>query len=77
MKFKVHKDKSSSDKSTMYVRTSEIEEGVVVELHNADGLDIQRGILFILRPGMLVERVPNVNPCLGFPLDDKGRVKVI
>ena len=40
-----------------------------------DGAQIDQGILFCLLPNGTIQRMPSVNPDLGFVLDDKGRIK--
>ena len=75
LKLQAYKPQPDEEKITR-VKLEDDGSGIVtVVAVDKDGNRVDQGILFRLLPNGTIQRMPSVNPNLGFVLDDKGRIK--
>ena len=70
--YKPHPEEENITRVKLEDHGSEIVTVIAVD---KDGNRVDQGILFCLLPNGTIQRMPSVNPDLGFVLDDKGRIK--
>ena len=74
LKLQAYKPQPDEEKITR-VKLRDDSGNVTVIAVDKDGNRVDQGILFCLLPYGTIQRMPSVNPNLGFVLDDKGRIK--
>ena len=75
LKLQAYNPRETEEKSTR-VKLEDHGSGIInVVVVDKDGNRVDQGILFCLLPYGTIQRMPSVNPDLGFVLDDKGRIK--
>ena len=75
LKLQAYKPQPEEEKITR-VKIHDHGGGIVTVIAvDKDGNRADQGILFRLLPNGTIQRMPSVNPNLGFVLDDKGRIK--
>ena len=75
LKLQAYKPQPEEEKITRVKLYDHGSGNVTVIAVDKDGNRVDQGILFCLLPNGTIQRMPSVNPDLGFVLDDKGRIK--